>query len=73
MQKTLSFSAVEAAVHTWQDAVQHLLVSTRTAPHVFAFESFQMVLNVLKLWCDLLLIILQVHLEPDMSLHEVMF
>ena len=70
--KNLSFSAVEAAVLMWQNAVWSLLALTHTAPNVLAFESFLMLSNVSKLLCNQLLMILQVQLTPDMSIHEVM-
>ena len=68
----LSFSAIEVAVPTWQDAIQCPLALTRTAPNVLAFESFLMLSNISELLCEQLLMILQVQLAPDMSLHEVM-
>ena len=70
--KDFSFSVIEAAVHTWQDAIRHLSASTCTAPNVLTFELFLMLSSILKLLCHHLLMILQVQLVPDMSLHEVM-
>jgi len=70
--KNLSFSAVEADVHTCKDAVRCFSASTRMASNVFASESFLILSNVSKLLCDQLLIILQVQLASDMSIHEVM-
>ena len=72
MQKKLSFSAVEAAFLTWQDAVGRHSALTRTAPNGLALESLVILLNFPKLLCDQLLMILQVQLAPVMSVHEVM-
>ena len=60
VQKNFSFSVVEAAVPTWQDAIWHFSASTCTALIVLAFESFLMLSNTSKLLCDQLLMILQV-------------
>ena len=65
-KKTFIFCRCEAAVHTWQDAVRRLSASNLTVPNVLAFESFPTFSNVLNLLCDQLLMILQIHLAPDM-------
>ena len=72
MQENISFSAIEAAVYSWQDAVGCLFTSTYMAPNFFGFESFLILSNITKLLCDQLLMILQVQIAPDLSLHEVM-
>ena len=44
----LDFSAVEAVVHMWQNAVRRLSASIHTEPNVLASGSFPTPLNILK-------------------------
>ena len=71
--QNLSFSTFKAAIHTWQNTVSLFLASTWTVLNVRAFESFLMLSNVSKLLCDQILMIMQVQLTPDMSIHEAKF
>ena len=70
-KKKLSFSPFEATAHSWQYAVWRLSASTYRTPDVNTFGSFLMRSKVSKLSCNQLLMILQVQLAPDTSLHEV--
>ena len=66
MEKTFLFCHWSSCSHVTRRR-WYLLASTRMLPNVLAFESFLMLLNISKL-----LMILQVHLVPDMNLLEVM-
>ena len=69
--KNLLFSAVEAVVYTWQNAVRRLSASIHTAPNVLASEWFLTLLNVLKQLIHQLVMFFQVLLAPEICLHRV--
>ena len=72
IQKSLPSLPFQAAVHKQTNAVQHLLVSIRTAPNFLASESFSWLWGVLKWLVESLPMIVPILFDFDTSLVQVM-